>query len=145
MPYKEIQKEDIAELARLYVEAFNSPPWNDKWTEETASNRLMQMLNCDGFFGLAYCEKDTIQGLILGNHEYFYDGMHFYIKEFCVDIKLRHSGIGSALLEEFNQRLKAKGIDEIILFTSKTDGTEGFYHKRGLKSYHSMVMMGKVL
>ncbi|MDD6793841.1 MAG: hypothetical protein PUE01_00265 [Clostridiaceae bacterium] len=41
--------------------------------------------------------------------------------------------------------LKNKGINEIVLFTSREDETEGFYHKRGLKSYNSMVMMGKEL
>ncbi|WP_026478498.1 GNAT family N-acetyltransferase [Alkaliphilus transvaalensis] len=145
MNFIELKKEDIPELAELYVEAFNAEPWKDQWTVERASKRLLQMLNCEGFYGLVASEDDKLIGMILGNHEYFYDGMHFNIKEFCVDLKLRKSGVGSALLNEFLDRLKKKGINEVILFTSRTDGTEGFYHKRGFNSFNSMVMMGKEL
>ena len=145
MIYKDLQKEHVSALAKLYVNAFNSPPWNDEWTVDSATNRLIQMINCDGFYGLVCCENNNIVGMILGNHEYFYNGMHFNIKEFCVDIGLRGSGVGSALLDEFLLRLRDKGIDEVILFTSRTDGTEGFYNNRGFKSFNSMVMMGKEL
>lgn len=40
MNYREIHIEDIKELVEIYIEAFNAPPWNDKWTIETASKRL---------------------------------------------------------------------------------------------------------
>jgi len=145
MIYQELNKNHIEEIAKLYVEAFNAPPWNDKWTEERAAKRLMQMLNCEGYYGIICLERDTILGMILGNYEYFYDGMHFNIKEFCVDIKHRKKGIGTLLLDKFLKHLKERGIDEVILFTSRTDGTEGYYNKRGFNSFQSMVMMGKEL
>lgn len=146
MIYKDLEKEHVPQLAKLYMDAFNAAPWNDEWTLESASNRLLQMINCEGFYGLVcYNNDNSIIGMILGNHEYFYNGMHFNIKEFCVDIKLRGQGVGSELLDEFLKRLEEKGIDEVILFTSRTDGTEGFYNKRGFASFNSMVMMGKPL
>lgn len=60
-------------------------------------------------------------------------------------ITQRNMGIGTKILVEFEKQLKEKQILEIILFTSRDDGTEGFYKKRGLKSYDGMVMMGKQL
>lgn len=77
------------------------------------------------------------------NEDQEQDAMLFQIKEFCVDAKIKGTGIESKLLEEFTTRLKTKGIDRIILFTSRTDGTEGFYKKHGFVSLESMVMMGK--
>ena len=145
MIYLELEEKHLPALAELYVEAFNAPPWNDQWTVESAAKRLSQMMNCEGFYGLVSVEDDRICGMILGNHEIFYDCTHFNIKEFCVDIKLRGAGVGTKLLDEFLSRLKERGIDEAILFTSRTDGTEGFYHKRGFRSFNSMVMMGKAL
>lgn len=141
--YKELTKEHIREIAEIYVDAFNSEPWNDEWTIESASKRISQMINCEGFDGLVAYEDEKLIGMILGNHEYYYNGMHFNIKEFCVDLKIRGRGIGSSLIEGFIKRLKNKGIDEIILFTSRTDGTEGFYKKHGFESFEGMVMMGK--
>lgn len=144
MVYREIEEKDVLDIAKLYVDSFNAHPWNDEWTIESASNRILQMINCEGFYGLTYYdEDDKLIGMILGNHEYYYNGMHFNIKEFCVDINIRGKGIGSEIIEEFINRLKNRGINEIILFTSRTDGTEGFYNKRGFESFNSMVMMGK--
>ena len=145
MMYENLQYKHITDLSILYQDAFNAPPWNDQWTLESASKRLMQMLKCDGFYGLVSYKNNKIVGMILGNHEYFYDGVHFNIKEFCVDINLRGNGFGSALLNEFLIRLRNNGIDEAILFTSRTNGTEDFYNKHGFKSFNTMVMMGRKL
>ena len=41
--YKEIEKDDLAALAAMYVETFNAPPWNDARSQETAEIRLRQM------------------------------------------------------------------------------------------------------
>ena len=141
--YEELTKEHIKEIAEIYVDAFNSEPWNDKWTTYSASKRISQMINCEGFDGLVAYEDDKLIGMILGNHEYYYDAMVFQIKEFCVDIKVKGTGIGAKLLDKFISRLKIKGIDRIILLTSRTDKTEGFYKKYGFESFEDMVLMGK--
>lgn len=141
--YKELTKEHIREIAEIYVDAFNAEPWNDEWTIESASKRISQMINCEGFDGLVMYEDETLIGMILGNHEYYYNGIHFNIKEFCVDLKLRGQAIGSRLLEEFIKRLRNKGINEIILVTSRTDVTEGFYKKHGFQNFEGMILMGK--
>ena len=52
-------------------------------------------------------------------------------------------GIGSKLLDRIHKEIKSKGIDRIILLTSRTDGTEGFYKKHGFESFDDMVIMGK--
>jgi aminoglycoside 6'-N-acetyltransferase I len=145
MEFKEIKIEDIEILSSMYVETFNSPPWNDEWTIETASKRLYQMINCEGFYGLIAYKEEMVVGMILGSEEQFFNGVMFNIKEFCIKNKMRNNGIGTILLKEFEKRLKNRGVTEIILFTSREDGTEGFYNKRGLKPYNGMVMMGKKL
>ena len=141
--YKEITKDYIRDIAEVYIEAFNSEPWNDEWTIESASKRISQMINCEGFDGLVAYEEEKLIGMILGNHEYYYDAMLFQIKEFCVAPQVKGTGVGSKLLDEFTIRLKAKGIDRIILLTSRTNATEGFYRKHGFNSFEDMVMMGK--
>lgn len=145
MEYQPIDQSLLPELCALYIDAFNAPPWNDEWTMETISKRLTQMMHCEGSYGLACFSDGFLCGMILGNHEHFYDGTHFNIKEFCVRRDLRGKGVGSKLLSEFEQRLLERGIDVMYLFTSRTDETEAFYQKRGFESWNGMVMMGKSL
>ena len=42
----------IPEVARLYLDVFNSPPWNDSWTLRTAEIRLREEFSMPGFIGL---------------------------------------------------------------------------------------------
>ena len=145
MRFEEITLSDIDGISKMYVETFNAPPWNDEWSVETASKRLHQFINCEDFYGIKAYQEEVLCGMILGSQEQFYDGIMFNIKEFCVKNEMQNKGIGTKILFEFEKRLKNKGITEIVLFTSRDDGTEGFYSRRGLKSYNSMVMMGKQL
>ncbi|MFF5996061.1 GNAT family N-acetyltransferase [Lysinibacillus sp. KU-BSD001] len=143
MRFEVINISDVNELAKLYVETFNAPPWNDEWSMDTASKRLSQMINGQEFYGLKAYEEETLCGMIMGNEEQYYNGKLFHIIEFCVKNDLQHKGLGTKILHEFESRLIRRGIREIILFTSREDRTEGYYHKRGFQSYNSMVMMGK--
>lgn len=45
MKFKEMTLKDIELVAELYVKTFNSEPWNDSWTIETATKRLTQMMD----------------------------------------------------------------------------------------------------
>jgi predicted N-acetyltransferase YhbS len=143
--YRNITLDDIDVLAEMYVETFNSEPWNDRWTIETASKRLHQMINVEDFCGLLAKENGIICGMILGSKEQFYDGVMLNIKEFCVKNGMRGKGLGSEIFKEYEIRMKKEGVKEIILFTSKGDYTEHFYHKQGLESYNGLTLMGKQL
>jgi len=146
MEYEVMKEKHLPQLSEMYVEAFNAPPWNDEWTLESAYERLLQMMKCEGFYGLVAIDNNhSICGMIMGNHEIYFTGIHFHIKEFCVRTKLRRAGIGSALLKEFENHLAQKGIESIYLFTSKTDETEAYYQKMDYNSNQGMIMMGKNL
>ena len=45
LTFTEITPQDIKELAQLFIETFNSSPWNEQWTTETAEKRLSQMIH----------------------------------------------------------------------------------------------------
>lgn len=141
--FEELTRNHIKEAAKIYVNAFNCEPWNDKWTIESASKRISQMINCEGFYGLSAYDDGRLAGIILGNHEYYYDAMIFQIKEFCVESKVKGKGVGSKLLDEFLLRLKAKGIKRIILLTLRNNKTEGFYTKHEFEVVNDMILMEK--
>ncbi|MGL4345588.1 MAG: GNAT family N-acetyltransferase [Cellulosilyticaceae bacterium] len=145
MRYETLTREHLDEIVPFYIEAFNGPPWHDRWTEETTQKRLIQMMNCEGFQGMVCYDESEIVGMILGNHEYYYDGMHFQIKEFCTDPKAQGKGIGSRLLESFMKVLEEDGIDEVVLLTTRSEMTEGFYQKRGFKTSEEIIVMSQSL
>ncbi len=146
MPFEMMQPKHLPELAQLYVQTYNAPPWNDEWTEDLVEKKLSLMMHCEGFLGIVSLDPHgAITGMIIGEKEIYYNCTQFYIKDFCVALHLRGTGVGSGLLQELEQQLLSMGINEMYLFTSRTDETEGFYRKRGFLSWDNMVMMGKTI
>jgi aminoglycoside 6'-N-acetyltransferase I len=138
-----IKNDHLLDCAKLYVEVFNAPPWNDKWTIETATNRLTDIFYTPNFEGVIYVEEGQIKGAIFGNYEQFYDGLHYNLREMFVSTELQGTGIGSKLLIEFENHLRDIGVTTLILFTGKGNQTCEFYLKNGFSEWTSMAIMGK--
>lgn len=129
MEYREITAADLPALAKIYMDTFNAEPWLEKWTEKTAQKRISSVLSHSSSFGLVSEDDGKIVGMILGEEEQYFDGVVFNVKEFCVRNELRGKGIGKALLAEFENCLKSRGIRSVLLFTAPED--VGFYQKSG--------------
>lgn len=132
---------DVAEYAKLFVSVFNSEPWNDSWTEGTASLRIENMMKTNTFVGKSlYCDNN-LKGMIWGQKEYYFNGIHFQIQEFCVKQDEQGKGYGKALLDELESQLTSMGVVNIYLITSKGDRTEGYYQRRGFVTSDHMILM----
>ncbi|MDT8717696.1 GNAT family N-acetyltransferase [Clostridium sp. 19966] len=127
----------------LYIRVFNSKPWNDEWTLETAYKRLSDIYISPNFEGVLYLENNEIKGAILGTYEQFYNGIHYNLRELFISNELQGQGIGSKLLRELEAHLKKMGVTTIILFTSKGNNTSKFYLKNNYLNLDSMAMIGK--
>lgn len=145
LEFKEISSGDIKECALLYVDTFNSEPWNDKWEFDTAYHRLMDIYNTPGFYGLAAVEDGITAAAAFGNTEYWYEGMTYDLKEMFTKNGMRGKGIGSELLNTLNKHLLEKGVSFLHLFTAEGDMTEKFYSKNGYERIQGMIMMSRRL
>lgn len=131
----------ITEYAELFVSVFNSEPWNDSWTKETAIIRIENMMRTNTFIGKAIYFEDNLKGIIWGQKEQYYNGMHFQIQEFCVKTAEQNKGYGSALLQALENELSEIGIVNIYLITSKGEKTEDYYSRRGFVTSDQMILM----
>lgn len=131
----------ITEYAELFVSVFNSEPWNDSWTKETALIRIENMIRTNTFIGKAIYFGNDLKGIILGQKEQYYNGMHFQIQEFCVKTAEQNKGYGSTLLQALENELSKIGIVNIYLITSKGEKTEDYYGKRGFVTSDQMILM----
>lgn len=140
---KTIKAEIIDDLAPLFIDVFNSPPWNESWSIEQAKEKLLDIINTPRFYGMAEYSGDNMVGLIMGHGEQCFDGIHFHILEFCVARSMQGKGIGSRMLDEFTECLYENGICNIYLLTMRGNRTEGFYQKSGFKTSEYMCLMSK--
>ena len=145
LTFDEIRPEQLDDLAQLYADTFNAPPWNDHWTIATAKGRLQLMLQNPASCTLAAHQNGAPAGFVLGVREQYYDGLVVEIKEFCVRNDLRGQGIGSALYGQYQSRLQKAGILRVILTTLRGPQTQPFYQKQGFQEAHQLCIMSKTL
>jgi aminoglycoside 6'-N-acetyltransferase I len=137
-----LESEDLLKkCSALSVEVYNNEPWNDKWTEKKALERLACFYNSPNFIGFVSIDRNEITGCILGNIEPFYSGDYFYLKEMFVKKSGQRKGTGTNLLNKLKETLNEKNINSVILFTSKYMFPLGFYQKNGFTIMEGMCMM----
>lgn len=143
MKFCDFTPDRIPDVTDMFIKAFNTPPWQDTWTEETVTKRLTQQISSPYDYGIIGEIDGKVAGMIIGNEEQYCDGIHFTIKEFCTGVDFRGMGVGRKMIAELEKRLKAKGIDKVFLVTIQGEGTVGVYRKMDYAVSSDMVMMEK--
>ncbi len=133
----------LESCARIYVDTFNSEPWNDKWDMTSAYNRLKDIFDTPGFCGLVLTEKEDVLAAVFGNHEHWFEGSMYNLKEMFVRKDIKNKGLGSKLMNAIEKEVKQEGANSITLFTTRGDLTESFYVRNGFETEEDMIMMCK--
>lgn len=136
---------NLEECVELYITVFNSEPWHESWTYESAKERLTDLLNTPKFFGLLlYCQNELI-GFIAGNSKKSYQGLTYYLAELCVKGEIQGKGYGSRLLHLLENELLKRNIKSLYLLTANKGAAEHFYKKNNYKVNENRIVMNKVL
>lgn len=141
MKIRSMKHDDLELCVPVFLKAFCGVPWNEPWTEETTRVRLSQFMGTETFSGLVLEEDDEVKAFILGQYEQYYDGLRFYIQEFCCGEQ--GCGYGTTLLTELENRLRARGVVRTYLMTIHGEATEGYYQRRGYTTDGDAVWMYK--
>ena len=131
MIIKKILKSDLKDLARLMVSVYNAPPWNDKWTEETAFESLVTLLEFPTFYGNIIVDEDRIIGAIMGHTRRYATETTYYIDEFFVSEEYRRQGVASNLYKSTIDELKKLGVNGAFFTTLRDTPAYNFYIKMG--------------
>ena len=131
MEIRKISKSDLGELAKLMVDVYNAPPWNDKWTVETALESLNDISDFPKFFGNVIVDENKIIGAIIGHIRRYTTESTFYIDEFFIAEKYRGTGLAKELYQTSIKELQQRGISGAFFTTLKDSRAYNFYVKQG--------------
>jgi aminoglycoside 6'-N-acetyltransferase I len=110
----------IQQAAQLLVDAF-CEHWPDAWpTLEDGLKEVDEMLESDRICRIAIDENDDLLGIIGGIPTY--DGHVWELHPLAVQPSMQGKGIGRALIEDFEQRVRSKGALTITLGSDDEDG-----------------------
>ena len=131
MEIRKISKSDLEDLAKLMVNVYNAPPWNDKWTVETALESLNDISDFPKFFGNVIVDENKIIGGIIGHIRRYTTESTFYIDEFFISEKYRGKGLAKELYQTSIKELQQRGICGAFFTTLKNSRAYNFYLKQG--------------
>ena len=137
---EECRENHLDECAHLLVAAFNTEPWNAKYTPDRAKRELAWTLGVPGFVGLVSV-ADKVLAFAVGYVVPDDERDIYYLSTLCVSPDVQGTGVGSRLLGQLTERLGAKGVNKIYLTTNRGTPAEAFYGKRGYKTDEKTIVM----
>jgi aminoglycoside 6'-N-acetyltransferase I len=143
MKLQSIEHQHLKACATLFISVFNSPPWNEKWSQDAALKRLEDCYNTPGTYGIVAIVEDEVCGFAIGVVEQYDQNENFYLKEMCVDSTKQRSGIGTKLMDALYSNLVSKGVSMVYLLTIRDSPAAAFYEKCGFLNSSKMIMMSK--
>jgi GNAT superfamily N-acetyltransferase len=130
----------LAPAVEVFIEVFNAEPWNDRWTIDTATKRLSDLMSVPGFEGAALLVGGTLTAFAGGYRQRWWDGSdHFYLAEMAVRSENQRSGYGTRLLATFLDGLH--GVTQDYLLTATDSPAAIFYHRAGFRPAHRQGLM----
>lgn len=140
-----ITLDNLDDCIKLYQHVFNSHPWNESWNDESAKERLADLLHTPKFLGYSFYEDGMMIGFIAGNSKRTDNGLTFYIAELCVNNTIQGKGYGTRMLRAFEEELKRREIKSLYLLTAKEGQAQKFYEKNGYVVNENRIVMKKSL
>jgi GNAT superfamily N-acetyltransferase len=138
-----VAPENVARFAELYATVFNAPPWQDGWSVSAAEERLQALAAVPRFEALGAYQAGTAVGLVLGSGERWVKGWVLHLREMFVAPSLQRSGIGRALLAEFERSLAGEYLG-VYLQTGSTVPAKHFYAQSGYEPTNLVSMRKRI-
>lgn len=137
---------DLPAIKALFLDVFQSPPWNDDWSDEAQLFAYLSDLTQNkNSLALGLMDKGRLVALSLGSIRHWYSGTEYSIDELCVARAYQGKGVGTQFLAKIEEYLLARGIVHIFLQTERYAPAFEFYKKRGFHALPEHVALTKRL
>ena len=137
--------EDIQAYAKLYVNAYQTEPWNEEYEISEVEKYISSYLNSDTKVCFALQDGDVIKGVALGFVVPSISGSYLRLEDICIDSIEQRKGYGSAFMELLSIEAAKLGCDSIILGTQKDFPSHHFYLKNGFEEVESVLLYKEIL
>ena len=126
-----LSDQDLPGIARVYVDAFNAPPWSDGWSLDAAQERLRRILASPYSVGVLAEDAGVPVSFALGLMERWVRSEHFHLREMCTLPSRQGEGCGTRVLAALLHELQARSVRKIYLETHPGSTAAAFYRKKG--------------
>lgn len=127
MTIRPLTLNDISDCAKIYMQSYNQPPWNYKFTFEKAVKYLIEYTDRKRFAGFVLCEGNEIAGAMFGHTKTWWTNDLLYIDELFISPTKQRMGYGKLLIEHAEEFARENELEVITLMTNKYMPAYNFY------------------
>ncbi|MBQ2902059.1 MAG: GNAT family N-acetyltransferase [Agathobacter sp.] len=132
--------EEVQACAKVYVNAYQTEPWNEEYEISEVEKYISSYLNSDTKVCFALQDGDVIKGVALGFIVPSISDPYLRLEDICIDSTEQRKGYGSAFMELLSIEATKLGCDSIILGTQKDFPSHNFYLKNGFREVESVLL-----
>jgi aminoglycoside 6'-N-acetyltransferase I len=140
---RKLLSDDLDACVRLLMAAYNPPPWNDHWTEETGRKYLSDFLASCNFIGYVAIEDHEIVGAMFAHRKVWWTNDEIFIDELFIKPDRQRHGYGKLLMDQAEELSKDLGLGGVTLLTNKYHPAKLFYEKNGYTVAEHVIFMYK--
>lgn len=139
-----MKEDDLRKVIPLYIDYYNNHE-NCCWTEATAFKRIHQAFVMEDAYCIIAEEKDEPVGFVLGCFQQYDDLLAFDIDEIVVKSSRQGHGLGTMMLQQLENDVRAKGAKLIQLTSVNDEMHHHFYKKLGFCNTTNLIGKNKFL
>ncbi len=136
---------DFDACVQLLMDAYNGAPWENHWTEETASRHLKEFLSCPAFVGFTALENGQTVGALFAHRQTWWTQDEVYVDELFVHPLFQGKGHGKQLLQAAETHCRENGLAGVVLLTNRHMPAKAFYDRNGYVQADHVIYMYKVV
>ncbi|MCI9552691.1 MAG: GNAT family N-acetyltransferase [Acutalibacter sp.] len=129
---------DAEAVLPLYIDYYNTCE-EGQWTEDTAGQRIRQVLGMDGGWGLLLEEGNVPAGFAMGYFKPYDDLTSFVLEEIVITRARQGTGLGTLLLAEVERRVQVLGAAGVELSAVNDAVHHRFYSRAGYRDVKNFV------
>jgi len=140
---KKAEREDLKEIAKIYMEEFSKPPYREPWTLKKAEKKMNVFSKYCDIWKIIYEEK--IAGFIVINPSQWCPGEFIFGEEMAIKPELQGKGIGTEVWKQIFRMYKERGFKTFIGIQNKNSKVKNLYNRLGIRESKENVILERRL
>lgn len=124
------RKKELPLIARIYIEEFSKPPYNEKWTIKKAEEKMNFYYRFYDLYSIKTNNK--LVGFIAINPNFMCPGEVAFVEEIAINKNFQRKGIGTRVFKLVFKIYKEKGFKRFMGIVNIKSGAFKLYKKLGI-------------
>ncbi len=140
---KKTKKEEIGLLAEIFRTEFSKPPYNEKWSQKKAIEKIKILKNLYDCYTIFYDNK--IGGLVAVNPKFMCPGFVAFGEDIVIKKEFQGKSISTLVFNQIFKIYKRKGFKYFMGIAHKKSKALKIYKKKGFSINKDFVLIEKKL